>query len=75
MQRGYRHSYLHITKQLIHKTFMNPDDEAEQAASQILKTTFMMVVFTACHSYQTATTASVSNIQFSLPDSTFKKKQ
>ena len=54
---------------------MNPDDEAEQAASQILKTTFMMVFFTACHSYQTATTASVSNIQFSLPDSTFKKKQ
>ena len=52
---------------------MNPDDEAEQAASQILKTTFMMVVFTACHSYQTATTASVSNTQFSLPDSTFKK--
>ena len=73
MQKGYRHSYLHITKQLIPKTFMNPDDEAEQAASQILKTTFMMVVFTACHSYQTATIASVSNIQFSLPDSTLKK--
>ncbi len=53
---------------------MDPDAEAEQRASTILKTTFITVVFTACHSYQTETNASVSNIQFSLPDSTEKKK-
>jgi peptidoglycan-N-acetylglucosamine deacetylase len=51
---------------------MGPDREAEQAASQILKTTFITVVFTACNYYKTETTASVANIQFSLPDSTNK---
>ena len=49
---------------------MDPDAEAEQAASQILRTTFISVVFTACTYYKTETTASVNNIQFSLPDST-----
>jgi peptidoglycan-N-acetylglucosamine deacetylase len=73
LQKGRSRLYLHTTKKLIPNTFMNPDDEAEQAASQILKTTFIMVVFTACHSYQTATTTSVNNIQFSLPDPVFKK--
>ena len=48
---------------------MDPDREAEQAASQILRTTFITVVFTACNYYKTETTASVANIQFSLPDS------
>lgn len=52
---------------------MDPDREAEQAASQILRTTFITVVFTACNYYKTETTASVSTIQFSLPDSTSKK--
>jgi peptidoglycan-N-acetylglucosamine deacetylase len=48
---------------------MDPDREAQQAASQILRTTFITVVFTACNYYKTETTASVNNIQFSLPDS------
>ena len=51
---------------------MDPDPEAEQAASSILKTTFITVVFTACTYYKTETTASVPTIQFSLPDSTSK---
>jgi len=51
---------------------MDPDREAEQAASQILRTTFITVVFTACNYYKTETTASVNNIQFSLPDSASK---
>jgi len=51
---------------------MDPDSEAEQAASQILRTTFITVVFTACNYYETETTASVATIQFSLPDSTTK---
>jgi peptidoglycan/xylan/chitin deacetylase (PgdA/CDA1 family) len=51
---------------------MDPDSEVEQAASTILKTTFITVVFSACSYYKTETTASVSNIQFSLPDSTSK---
>jgi peptidoglycan-N-acetylglucosamine deacetylase len=49
---------------------MDPDSEAEQAASQILKTTFITVFFTACHTYKTETSTSVDTIQFSLPDST-----
>ncbi len=52
---------------------MDPDAEAEQAASTILRTTFITVVFTACNYYKTETTASVANIQFSLPDSTTQK--
>ncbi len=51
---------------------MDPDPEAEQAASQILRTTFITVVFTACNYYKTETTASVATIHFSLPDSTSK---
>jgi peptidoglycan/xylan/chitin deacetylase (PgdA/CDA1 family) len=49
---------------------MDPDAEAEQAASQILRTSLITVVFAACTHYKTETTASVNNIQFSLPDST-----
>jgi peptidoglycan-N-acetylglucosamine deacetylase len=59
---------------------MDPDREAEQAASQILRTTFITVVFTACNYYKTETclpdrqvTAPVSTIQLSLPDSSTKK--
>ncbi len=52
---------------------MDPDTEAEQAASKILKSTFITVVFTACHSFQTETSTAISTIQFSLPDSTLKK--
>ena len=51
---------------------MDPDREAEQAASKILRTTFITVVFTACNYYKTETTASVTTFQFSLPDSTAK---
>jgi peptidoglycan/xylan/chitin deacetylase (PgdA/CDA1 family) len=58
---------------------MDPDSEAEQAASQILKASFITVLFTACNYYKTqtaaphsATSAAVSTIQFSLPDSTSK---
>jgi peptidoglycan-N-acetylglucosamine deacetylase len=54
---------------------MDPDAEAGQAASIILKTTFITVVFTACNYYKTETTASVANIQFSLPDSATKTVQ
>lgn len=50
---------------------MDPDSaEACQAASQILKTTFVTVVLSACNYYKTETTASVSTIQFTKPDST-----
>jgi peptidoglycan/xylan/chitin deacetylase (PgdA/CDA1 family) len=55
---------------------MDPDPEAEQAVSQILRTTFVTVVFTACNYYKTETclpdrqaTATVTQIPFSLPDS------
>lgn len=51
---------------------MDPDSEAGQVASQFLRTSFITVVFTTCHYYETATTTSVSNIQFSLPDATSK---
>ncbi|MGF2412490.1 polysaccharide deacetylase family protein [Ferruginibacter sp.] len=51
---------------------MDPDREAEQVASQILRTSFITVVFTACNYYKTETTASVNTIQFSLPDSASK---
>lgn len=36
---------------------MDPDSEAGQLASKILQTSFITVVFTACHSYNTETTA------------------
>ena len=51
---------------------MDTEPEAEQAASQIFKTAFIVVVFSACHYHKTETTATVSNIHFSLPDSTVK---
>lgn len=52
---------------------MDPDSaEACQAASQILKTTFVTVVLSACNYYKTETTATVSTIQFTKPDSTVK---
>jgi peptidoglycan/xylan/chitin deacetylase (PgdA/CDA1 family) len=51
---------------------MDPDPEAKQTASQILTNSFIIVVFTSCTHYKTETTASVSTIQFSLPDSTHK---
>lgn len=50
---------------------MDPDSaEASLAASQILKTTFVTVVLSACNYYKTETAASVSNIQLTKPDST-----
>ncbi len=67
---------------------MNPDSaeacpygmQAEQAASQILKTTFITIAFTACNYYKTESTvpnkpptAAVSGIHFTLADSTVKK--
>ncbi len=41
---------------------MSPDSEAEQAASQILKTAFISVVFSTCH-YQTTSTLSFHSSQ------------
>ncbi|MCW3089072.1 MAG: hypothetical protein JWP81_141 [Ferruginibacter sp.] len=52
---------------------MDPDPEAEQAASKILRTTFLTIACTACNSFHTETSTGVSTIQFSLPDSTSKK--
>lgn len=55
---------------------MDPDSEAEQAASLIVKTTFLSVVLTACHTYRTETSSSsIDRIQFSLPDSNFAVKK
>lgn len=51
---------------------MDPDPEAGQTASKMVQTTFITVVFTACHSFQTETSPAVSNIVFSLPDSVTK---
>jgi peptidoglycan-N-acetylglucosamine deacetylase len=59
---------------------MDPDSaEASSAASQILKTSFVTVVLTACNYYKTETalpnsqpSAAVTNIHFTLPDSTLK---
>ncbi|MEO6548705.1 MAG: polysaccharide deacetylase family protein [Ferruginibacter sp.] len=48
----------------------DPDPEAEQAASKILRTTFFTIVCTACNSFHTETSPAVATIQFSLPDST-----
>jgi len=55
---------------------MDPDPEAKQAASQIVKAGFITIAFTACNYYKTQTaaphstsSAAVSTIQFSLPDS------
>jgi len=53
---------------------MDPDPEAEQAASKMLQATFITVVFTACHSFQTETSTAVSTIQLTLPDSIIKEK-
>ncbi len=66
------HQYLHIVKKSTIKTFMDPDTEAEQTASKILRITFIVFAFSACNYHKTETTAPVSNIQFSLPDSTTK---
>lgn len=49
-----------------------PGRQAEQAAAQILKNTLITVVFTTCNYYETASTASVKNIHFSLPDAVKK---
>lgn len=38
---------------------MDLDSEAGQVASQFLRTSFITVVFTTCHYYETATTTSV----------------
>ena len=51
---------------------MDPDSEAEQAVSQILKISFVIVVLSSCHHHKTTITASISNIHFSLLDSTAK---
>lgn len=48
---------------------MDPDPEAEQAASKMIQATFITVVFTACNSFQTETSTAVSTIQLTLPDS------
>ncbi|MBC7888967.1 MAG: polysaccharide deacetylase family protein [Ferruginibacter sp.] len=52
---------------------MDPDAEAGQAASKIVQTTFITLVFTACHSFQTETSTSVATIRFTLPDSVTEK--
>lgn len=52
---------------------MDPDPEAEQAASKMIQTTIITVVFTACHGFQTETSTAVSALQFTLPDSSSGK--
>jgi len=55
--------------------FMDPDSsetcslygQTEQTASQILKTGFLTVVFSACHNYMTETSVTASAIRFSMP--------
>ncbi|MBL0145222.1 MAG: polysaccharide deacetylase family protein [Chitinophagaceae bacterium] len=54
---------------------MDPDSEAEQVASQILKTTLLTVVFSSCNYFKTETSASVSTIQLSLPKDSVVKSQ
>jgi len=44
--------------------------QTEQAASQLLKTTFMTVVFSACQNLKTETTVTAAAIDFSKPDTT-----
>ena len=52
---------------------MDPDAaEASQAASQILKTSLVTIVLSACNYHKTATTATVSSIHFTKPGSTVK---
>jgi len=51
---------------------MNTDPEGEQAAFKLIKLSFVVVAFSACHYRKTETTTSVSHIQFTLPDSTVK---
>ena len=61
---------------------MDPDSEAEQAASQILKTAFISVVFSTCH-YQIKTTSTshqfdtivIASPQHSKPAALIKKKK
>ncbi|MBP6431801.1 MAG: polysaccharide deacetylase family protein [Ferruginibacter sp.] len=47
---------------------MDPDAEAEQVASQILKTTFITLVFSSCHYFKSETHPAVSTIQQKLLD-------
>ncbi|MFT3682952.1 MAG: polysaccharide deacetylase family protein [Ferruginibacter sp.] len=53
---------------------MDPDSEAEQAASKILKTSFITVVFATCHSYHTETTIFpvFTHTDINPPDTTAK---
>ncbi len=46
---------------------MDPDSGAKQAASQILKSTCIIVSFTACQGCKTETATPVTNISLSLP--------
>jgi peptidoglycan/xylan/chitin deacetylase (PgdA/CDA1 family) len=41
---------------------MDPDSEAVQTASQILRTSVITVVFTTCHYYKTETTVSSAKL-------------
>lgn len=79
LQTGYRFIYLHL---LNYSYKMDPDSEAEQAASQILKTVFISVVFSTCH-YHTKTTIpfhqsakiTIRPPQLSKPVAVIKKKK
>jgi len=52
---------------------MDPDSsETEQVVSQILRTSFITVAFTACTYYKTESTVSITAISFAVPDSTGK---
>lgn len=52
---------------------MNTDPEGEQAAFKLIKLSFVVVAFSACHYRKTETTStSVTHIHFTLPDSTVK---
>jgi hypothetical protein len=53
---------------------MDPDDaEADTAASQIIKTTCFTIVFTACHSFHSGTSATMQHLRFDLPGNALLK--
>lgn len=66
-----------ILQNQLYPSFMDPDSaeasflygQTEQTASQILKTSFLTVVFSACHSFKTETSVAASTFRSSLPKS------
>ncbi|MBK9532922.1 MAG: polysaccharide deacetylase family protein [Chitinophagaceae bacterium] len=77
----YLHISNHLSPHLFIPTFMDPDSadachlyrQTEQAASQILKTTFMTVVFTTCQHFKNETSFSAVSVNFQKPVTTVTK--